>query len=248
MRDLCDRNDLLVAENRQLRERYAALASKVKGAEPSSSAGTSRNGGIGDRVSSGATRSTAGSSTAMPESPGAGNSSPVPPATLSAQQQQSPPPPPPPPVASIPRVASRRRNSMLAGTGGGGFGGEESQPLSQPQPPLASAPRMPSSRRRNSMLGSGVREIPTSMLQAPPPEFSSDQNNRRDFGGLVGGPPGTITAHGRGEEEDPILGKTFSLNVASPSSVGGGGACGGIKSKAEMAKKKIGLRRASMFT
>ena len=247
LRDLCDRNDLLVAENRQLRERYAALASKVNGAEPPSSAaaGTSgRNGGMGDRVSSGATRSTAGSSTATPESPGAGNSSPVPPATASAQQQQ----PPPPPVANIPRVASRRRNSMLAGTGGGGFGGEESQPLSQPQPPLASAPRMPSSRRRNSMLGSGVREIPTSMLQAPPPEFGSDQNNRKDFGGLVGGPPGTITTQGRGEEEDPILGKTFSLNVASPSSVGGGGACGGIKSKAEMAKKKIGLRRASMFT
>ena len=39
------------------------------------------------------------------------------------------------------------------------------------------------------MLGSGVREIPTSMLQAPPPEFGSDQNNRKDFGGLVGGPP-----------------------------------------------------------
>ena len=92
------------------------------------------------------------------------------------------------------------------------------------------------------------------MLQAPPPEFGSDQNNRKDFGGLVGGPPGTITAHGRGEEEDPILGKTFSLNVASPPSAagggggGGGGTSGGIKSKAEMAKKKIGLRRASMFT
>ena len=87
------------------------------------------------------------------------------------------------------------------------------------------------------------------MLQAPPPEFGSDQNNRKDFGGLVGGPPGTITAQGRGEEEDPILGKTFSLNVASPpSAAAGGGGGGGIKSKAEMAKKKIGLRRASMFT
>ena len=86
-----------------------------------------------------------------------------------------------------------------------------------------------------------MREIPTSMLQAPPPEFGSDQNNRKDFGGLVGGPPGTITTH---EEEDPILGKTFSVSVASPSAA----AAGGLKSKAEMAKKKIGLRRASMFT
>ena len=247
LRDLCDRNDLLEAENRQLRERYAALASKVNGtaggAEPASSGRTSgRNGGMGDRVSSGNTRSTAGSSTATPESPGAGTSSPVPPATASAQEQQTPSP-----VANITRVASRRRNSLLAGTGGGGFGGEESQPPLQPQPPLAAVPRTASFRRRNSMLGSGVREIPTSMLQAPPPEFGSDQNNRKDFGGLVGGPSGTITYHGQNDEEDPILGKTVSLNVASPASAAGDGN-GGIKSKAEMAKKKIGLRRASMFT
>lgn len=248
LRDLCDRNDRLEAENHQLRERYAALASKMNGSASGGGAGvepgttSGRNGGLGDRVSSGATGSTAGSSTATPESPGAGpgpgNSSPVPP-TAAPQQQQ----PPPPPVAAIPRVASRRRNSMLAGTGGGGLSGDgPQQPLSQP--PVATVSRAASSRRRNSMLGSGVREIPTSMLQAPPPEFGSDQNNRKDFGGLVGGPPGTITTHGHGAEEDPILGKTFSVNVASPAAA----AAGGIKSKAEMAKKKIGLRRASMFT
>ena len=82
------------------------------------------------------------------------------------------------------------------------------------------------------------------MLQAPPPEFSSDQNNRKDFGGLVGGPQGTIKTQ---EEEDPILGKTFSVNVPSSASAGGG-VSESIKSKAEMAKKKISRRRASMFT
>ena len=80
------------------------------------------------------------------------------------------------------------------------------------------------------------------MLQAPPPEFSSDQNNRKDFGGLVGGPQGTIK-----QEEDPILGKTFSVTVASSTSAGGG-TSEGIKSKAEMVKQKISRRRASMFT
>ena len=71
------------------------------------------------------------------------------------------------------------------------------------------------------------------MLQAPPPEFDPDQHKANDFGG-----------DGVREEDDPILGKTFSVNTGpSPSSM-----ADMAKNAGSVAKKRISRRRASMFT
>ena len=201
LRDLCDRNDRLDAENRQLRERYAALSVKANGGAEHAPNNTTT-------TSSSATRSTACSSS--PGSPGGRNSSPVPMPQM--------------PVPAIQRVASRRRNSSPP---------KRQSPTEPQQPPIAALPRPASSRRRHSMLGNGVREIPTSMLQAPPPEFDPDQHKDRDFGG-----------DDLREEDDPILGKTFSVNTGpSPSSMSDM-----AKNVGSVAKKRISRRRASMFT
>ena len=201
LRDLCDRNDRLDAENRQLRERYAALAVKANGGSEYAPNNTTT-------TSSSATRSTACSSS--PGSPGL-DPSPV-------QPTQAPAP-------AIHRVASRRRNSSPP---------KRQSPIEPQQPPpIAALPRPASSRRRHSMLGNGVREIPTSMLQAPPPEFDPDQHKHNGFGG-----------DGLREEDDPILGKTFSVNTGpSPSSM-----ADMAKNAGSVTKKRISRRRASMFT
>ena len=202
LRDLCDRNDRLDAENRQLRERYAALAVKANGGSEYAPNNTRTT------TSSSATRSTACSSS--PGSPGL-DPSPV-------QPTQAPAP-------AIHRVASRRRNSSPP----------KRQSPTEPQqpPPIAALPRPASSRRRHSILGNGVREIPTSMLQAPPPEFDPDQHKHNGFGG-----------DGLREEDDPILGKTFSVNTGpSPSSM-----ADMAKNAGSVTKKRISRRRASMFT
>jgi len=201
LRDLCDRNDRLEAENRQLRERYAALAVNANRGSEYAPNNTTTN-------SSSATRSTACSSS--PESPGL-DPSPVPPTQA--------------PAPAIHRVASRRRNSSPP----------KRQSPTEPQqpPPIAALPRPASSRRRHSILGNGVREIPTSMLQAPPPEFDPDQHKHNGFGG-----------DGLREEDDPILGKTFSVNTGpSPSSM-----ADMAKDAESVTKKRTSRRRASMFT
>ena len=202
LRDLCDRNDRLDAENRQLRERCAALAVKANGGSEYAPNNTRTT------TSSSATRSTACSSS--PGSPGL-DPSPVPPTQA--------------PAPAIHRVASRRRNSSPP----------KRQSPTEPQqpPPIAALPRPASSRRRHSILGNGVREIPTSMLQAPPPEFDPDQHKHNGFGG-----------DGLREEDDPFLGKTFSVNTGpSPSSM-----ADMAKNAGSVTKKRISRRRASMFT
>lgn len=71
------------------------------------------------------------------------------------------------------------------------------------------------------------------MLQAPPPEFDPDQHKHNGFGG-----------DGLREEDDPILGKTFSVNTGpSPSSM-----ADMAKNAGSVTKKRISRRRASMFT
>ena len=165
LRDLCDRNDRLDAENRQLRERFAALADLANGGS--------------EHVSNNAT-------------------------------------------PAIQRVASRRRNSNPVEPVA--FHRRNSNPTESQQPPIATLPRTTSSHRRHSMYGS-VREIPTGMLQAPPPEYDPGQHKERDFADVMA----TVT-----EEDDPILGKTFSVAGPSPSTT--------------VPKKRIMRRRATMFT
>ena len=162
LRDLCDRNDRLEAENRQLRERFAALADLA-------------NGG----------------SEHMPNNA----------ASAASRRRNSNP---------VEHTAFYRRNSNQS----------ESH-----QPPIAALPRPASSRRRHSMYGS-VREIPTGMLQAPPPEHDPDQHKERDF---------RCRGHSHGEEDDPILGKTFSVNT-------------GPSPLTTVPEKRVMRRRATMFT
>ena len=178
LRDLCDRNDRLEAENRQLRERFAALADLANGGS--------------EHMPNNATSATSAASRRR-------NSNPVEPAAFHRRNSNP-----------VEPVAFHRRNS---------------NPTESRQPPIAALPRPASSRRRHSMYGS-VREIPTGMLQAPPPEHDSDQHKKRDCG---------CHGHSHREEDDPILGKTFSVDTGSSPST-------------TVPKKRIMRRRATMFT
>ena len=179
LRDLCDRNDRLDAENRQLRERFAALADLANGGS--------------EHVSNNATPAIHRVASRRR------NSNPVEPVALHRRNSNP-----------VEPVAFHRRNS---------------NPTESQQPPIATLPRTTSSHRRHSMYGS-VREIPTGMLQAPPPEYDAGQHKERDFADVMA----TVT-----EEDDPILGKTFSVDARpSPSTT--------------VPKKRIMRRRATMFT
>jgi len=179
LRDLCDRNDRLDAENRQLRERFAALADLANGGS--------------EHVSN--------------------NAAPAIQRVASCRRNSNP----------VEPVAFHRRNSNPVEPVA--FHRRNSNPTESQQPPIAALPRPASSRRRHSMYGS-VREIPTGMLQAPPPEYDPGQHKERDFADVMA----TVT-----EEDDPILGKTFSVGAGpSPSTT--------------VPKKRIMRRRATMFT